>query len=133
MGLSADDLQELHKTDPKRVKRILANRSVSLFSSFSLGFTCQGGVDRQSISASIFPAADAPCPVQSAARSKVRKLRYIAELESKAAALQEEADGMQAEMSKLQEQSLSLSEIYPRMHSKSAIVATMLIIRTASV
>lgn len=28
-GLSAEELQELHKTDPKKVKRILANRSVS--------------------------------------------------------------------------------------------------------
>ena len=28
-GLSAAELQELHKTDPKKVKRILANRSVS--------------------------------------------------------------------------------------------------------
>jgi hypothetical protein len=27
-GLSTEELEELHKTDPKRVKRILANRSV---------------------------------------------------------------------------------------------------------
>ncbi len=31
-GLSAAELQELHKTDPKKVKRILANRSVGLLS-----------------------------------------------------------------------------------------------------
>ena len=41
---------------------------------------------------------------------------------------------MQAEMSKLQEQALSLSEFYPLMHSKAATVATMMtIIGTASV
>ena len=35
-GLSAEQLQELHKTDPKKVKRILANRSVGSSSGVSV-------------------------------------------------------------------------------------------------
>lgn len=41
--------------------------------------------------------------MQSAARSKVRKLRYIAELDSKSAALQQQVTGMTAEMRALQD------------------------------
>lgn len=49
-------------------------------------------------------------PTQSAARSKVRKLRYIAELESKSAALQDEATRLHEELQKLQEDTVVLSE-----------------------
>jgi hypothetical protein len=41
--------------------------------------------------------------LQSAARSKVRKLRYIAELDSKSAALQQQMTEMTAELRNLQE------------------------------
>jgi len=66
LQLSQGELEELRKTNPKRVKRILANRA-------------------------------------SAARSRVRKLRYIAELESKSAALQQQMTRLTTELQTLQE------------------------------
>lgn len=63
--VSANKLAELALIDPKRAKRILANR-------------------------------------QSAARSKERKMRYIAELERKVQALQTEATTLSAQLSMMQ-------------------------------
>lgn len=48
--------------------------------------------------------------MQSAARSKVRKLRYIAELDSKSACLHQQANEMSAELRALQEGTSRLGE-----------------------
>ncbi|KAE8716377.1 Transcription factor VIP1 [Hibiscus syriacus] len=67
-----ENLAEMASVDPKRVKRILANR-------------------------------------QSAARSKQRKMQYIAELEQKVQTLQTEATTLSAELTMLQRDSTGLS------------------------
>ncbi|XP_071687762.1 probable transcription factor PosF21 [Rutidosis leptorrhynchoides] len=71
-SLSATKLAELAIVDPKRAKRIWANR-------------------------------------QSAARSKERKIRYIAELEKKVHALQTDGTSMSAQLNLLQRQTHGLS------------------------
>lgn len=70
--MANDKLAEIALADPKRAKRILANR-------------------------------------QSAARSKERKLRYIAELEHKVQTLQTEATTLSAQLTLLQRDSAGLS------------------------
>lgn len=71
-SMDMDQLAELSVTDPRRAKRILANR-------------------------------------QSAARSKERKLKYIAELEHKIQKLQTEATSLSAQVSTLTRDSKGLS------------------------
>jgi regulator of replication initiation timing len=71
-AMPADKLAELWTIDPKRAKRILANR-------------------------------------QSAARSKERKARYIAELEQKLRALQTEATTLSAQLGLFQRDTTNLS------------------------
>ncbi|XP_076919403.1 putative transcription factor PosF21 [Bidens hawaiensis] len=71
-ALSAAKIAELALVDPKRAKRILANR-------------------------------------QSAARSKERKMRYIAELERKVQTLQTEATSLSAQLTLLQRDTSCLS------------------------
>ncbi|CAM8991430.1 unnamed protein product [Rhodiola kirilowii] len=71
-AMSAAKLAELALIDPKRAKRIWANR-------------------------------------QSAARSKERKMRYIAELERKVQALQTDATSMSAQLALLQRDTISLT------------------------
>eukprot|EP00250_Pteridium_aquilinum_P007184 c16960_g1_i1 orf=464-1534(-) len=71
-AMDMDQLAELSVTDPRRAKRILANR-------------------------------------QSAARSKERKMKYIAELEQKIHKLQTEATTLSAQLSILQRDSKGLS------------------------
>lgn len=70
--MASEKLAEIATADPKRVKRILANR-------------------------------------QSAARSKERKLRYIAELEHKVQTLQTEATTLSAQLTLLQRDSAGLT------------------------
>ncbi|KAJ8446309.1 hypothetical protein Cgig2_005840 [Carnegiea gigantea] len=70
--MASEKLAEMARVDPKRVKRILANR-------------------------------------QSAARSKERKLRYIAELEHKVQTLQTEATTLSAQLTLLQRDSAGLA------------------------
>ncbi|CAO2834594.1 unnamed protein product [Amaranthus hypochondriacus] len=70
--MASDKLAEIAMADPKRVKRILANR-------------------------------------QSAARSKERKMRYIAELEHKVQTLQTEATTLSAQLTLLQRDSAGLT------------------------
>lgn len=70
-AVDMDQLAELAVTDPRRAKRILANR-------------------------------------QSAARSKERKLKYIAELEQKVQKLQTEATSLSAQVSALQRDTTGL-------------------------
>ncbi|KAJ0693122.1 putative transcription factor bZIP family [Helianthus annuus] len=70
--MANENLAEMALTDPKRVKRILANR-------------------------------------QSAARSKERKMRYIAELENKVQNLQTEATTLSAQVTLLQRDLTSLT------------------------
>uniref|UniRef100_A0A7C9CKR4 BZIP domain-containing protein n=1 Tax=Opuntia streptacantha TaxID=393608 RepID=A0A7C9CKR4_OPUST len=70
--MASEKLAEMAMADPKRVKRILANR-------------------------------------QSAARSKERKLRYIAELEHKVQTLQTEATTLSAQLTLLQRDSAGLT------------------------
>ncbi|KAI5076268.1 hypothetical protein GOP47_0008333 [Adiantum capillus-veneris] len=70
--MAASKLAELAMVDPKRAKRILANR-------------------------------------QSAARSKERKMRYIAELERKVQTLQTEATTLSAQLTMLQRDTSGLS------------------------
>ncbi|KAL8267362.1 hypothetical protein R6Q59_004706 [Mikania micrantha] len=70
--MANENLVEMASTDPKRVKRILANR-------------------------------------QSAARSKERKMRYIAELENKVQTLQNEATTLLAQVTLLQRDLTSLT------------------------
>lgn len=70
--MANEKLQEIAMTDPKRAKRILANR-------------------------------------QSAARSKERKMRYIAELEHKVQTLQTEATSLSAQLTMLQRDSAGLT------------------------
>ncbi|XP_021743805.1 probable transcription factor PosF21 [Chenopodium quinoa] len=70
--MANEKLAEIAMSDPKRVKRILANR-------------------------------------QSAARSKERKLRYIAELEHKVQTLQTEATTLSAQLTHLQRDSAGLT------------------------
>ncbi|KAK1437882.1 hypothetical protein QVD17_03682 [Tagetes erecta] len=70
--MANENLAEMALTDPKRVKRILANR-------------------------------------QSAARSKERKMRYIAELENKVQTLQNEATTLYAQVTSLQGDLTSLT------------------------
>ncbi|MFS8031362.1 putative transcription factor bZIP family [Helianthus anomalus] len=70
--MASENLAEMALTDPKRVKRILANR-------------------------------------QSAARSKERKMRYIAELENKVQTLQNEATALFTQITLLQRDLTSLT------------------------
>ncbi|KAK1422934.1 hypothetical protein QVD17_18224 [Tagetes erecta] len=70
--MANENLAEMALTDPKRVKRILANR-------------------------------------QSAARSKERKMRYIAELETKVQTLQTETTTLSAQVTSLQRDLTSLT------------------------
>ncbi|KAI3824781.1 hypothetical protein L1987_06252 [Smallanthus sonchifolius] len=70
--MASENLAEMALTDPKRVKRILANR-------------------------------------QSAARSKERKMRYIAELENKVQTLQTEATTLSAQVTLFQRDLTSLT------------------------
>ncbi|KAI7737261.1 hypothetical protein M8C21_022994 [Ambrosia artemisiifolia] len=70
--MASENLAEMALTDPKRVKRILANR-------------------------------------QSAARSKERKMRYIAELETKVQTLQNEATTLFTQVTLLQRELTSLT------------------------
>ena len=106
-GLSAAELQELHKTDPKKVKRILANRSVGT-----------AVIVTPSISQSTLEENEADQSftsfLQSAARSKVRKLRYIAELDSKSSSLHQQVNEMTAEMRALQEGTSRLGKLLNR-------------------
>ncbi|OAY62731.1 putative transcription factor PosF21 [Ananas comosus] len=82
--MANDKLAEMALADPKRVKRILANR-------------------------------------QSAARSKERKMRYIAELEQKVQILQREATTLSAQLTLLQRDSAGLAsqnnELKLRLHA----------------
>ncbi|MCO5559448.1 hypothetical protein L7F22_013048 [Adiantum nelumboides] len=71
-AVNIDQLAELAATDPRRAKRILANR-------------------------------------QSAARSKERKMKYIAELEQKVQKLQTEATSLSAQLAALQRDTSGLS------------------------
>uniref|UniRef100_A0A0D9VP06 BZIP domain-containing protein n=1 Tax=Leersia perrieri TaxID=77586 RepID=A0A0D9VP06_9ORYZ len=70
--MADDKLAELALADPKRVKRVLANR-------------------------------------QSAARSKERKMKYIAELEQKVQILQSEATNLSAQLTMMQRDSVGIA------------------------